>query len=170
MTDYFIPIVIAMIFIAGVSKKIDIFHVFIEGAKDGLKISISILPVLIGIITLINMLAASGFLEYMCKILEPFFSIFNLPSELIPLALFRPISGSGSLSFLEQIFKNNSPDSKIGLIASVLMGSSETTFYTVAIYFGAVGISKTKYTLPAALIGDFVGMIMSVVSVNLICG
>ena len=169
MTNYFIPIIIAIIFVIGIIKNIDIFQVFIKGAIDGLKTSMSIFPILLGIISIINMLEASGFLSYMCKFLEPIFSIFHLPSELIPLALLRPISGSGALSFLEQIFKNHSPDSTIGLIASVMAGSSETTFYTIAIYFGAVNISKTKYALPAALIGDFVAMIMSVISVNLLC-
>ena len=169
MTNYFIPTIIAIIFIIGMIKGIDIFQVFIQGATNGLKTSISIFPILLGIIAIINMLEASGCLNYMCKFLEPIFSIFHLPPELIPLALLRPISGSGTLSFLEQIFKNNSPDSKIGLIASVLAGSSETTFYTIAIYFGAVNISKTKYALPAALIGDFIAMIMSVISVSLLC-
>lgn len=169
MTNYFIPVIIAIIFLIGIIKGIDIFQVFISGAINGLKTSISIFPILLGIIAVISMLEASGFLTYMCKFLEPIFSIFNLPSELIPLAILRPISGSGTLSFLEQILKTNSPDSKIGLIASVLAGSSETTFYTIAIYFGAVNISKTKYALPAALIGDFVGMVMSVISVNLLC-
>lgn len=169
MTNYFIPIMIAIIFLIAIIKNIDIFQVFIIGAMNGLKTSISIFPILLGIIAIINMLEASSCLNYICKFLEPMFSIFNLPSELIPLALLRPISGSGTLSFLEQIFKSNSPDSTIGLVASVLAGSSETTFYTIAIYFGAVNISKTKYALPAALIGDFVGMIMSVISVNLLC-
>ena len=169
MTNYFIPVIIAIIFLVGIVKNVDIFEVFIKGAIDGLKTSISIFPVLLGIIAVISMLKSSECLTYMCKLLEPIFSIFNLPSELIPLALLRPISGSGTLSFLEQIFKNHSPDSTVGLIASVLAGSSETTFYTIAIYFGAVNISKTKYALPAALIGDFVGMIMSVISVNLLC-
>ena len=169
MTNYLIPIIIAIIFLVGIIKNVDIFQVFIKGAIEGLKTSISIFPILIGIIAIISMLESSGFLNYMCKFLEPIFSIFNLPSELIPLALLRPISGSGTLSFLEQIFKSHSPDSTVGLIASVLAGSSETTFYTIAIYFGAVNISKTKYALPAALIGDFVGMIMSVISVNLLC-
>lgn len=169
MTNYFIPIIIAIIFVIGIIKDIDIFQAFIQGAIDGLKTSISIFPILLGIIAIISMLEASGCLNYMCKFLEPIFSVFNLPSELIPLALLRPISGSGTLSFLEQIFKSNSPDSTVGLIASVLAGSSETTFYTIAIYFGAVNISKTKYALPAALIGDFVAMIMSVISVNLLC-
>lgn len=169
MTNYFIPIIIVIIFVIGIIKGIDIFHIFIQGAMDGLKTSMSIFPILLGIIAIISMLEASGCLNYMCKFLEPIFSIFHLPSELIPLALLRPISGSGTLSFLEQIFKNHSPDSTTGLIASVLAGSSETTFYTIAIYFGAVNISKTKYALPAALIGDFVAMIMSVISVNLLC-
>lgn len=169
MTNYFIPIIIMIIFFIGIIKGIDIFQVFIQGATNGLKTSISIFPILLGIIAIINMLEASGCLNYMCKFLEPIFSMFHLPTDLIPLALLRPISGSGTLSFLEQIFKNHSPDSKIGLIASVLAGSSETTFYTIAIYFGAVNISKTKYVLPAALIGDFVAMIMSVISVNLLC-
>ena len=105
MTNYLIPIIIAIIFLVGIIKNIDIFQVFIKGAIEGLKTSISIFPILIGIIAIISMLESSGFLNYMCKLLEPIFSIFNLPSDLIPLALLRPISGSGTLSFLEQIYR-----------------------------------------------------------------
>lgn len=169
MTDYFIPVIIAFIFLTAIIKKVDVFKVFTDGAKDGLKTAISILPVLVGLISIIRMLNASGGLNYLCNILSPFFSLFGLPKDLIPLALLRPISGGGALSLLEQVFKVHPPDSKVGLIASVLVASSETTFYTLAVYFGAVGISKTRYAIPAAVLGDFIGMIMSVLSVNLIC-
>lgn len=170
MTDFFAPTIIGLVFLCGLFKKLNIFDVFIEGAKNGLKTAVSIAPVLIGLITVINMLTSSGFIDFLCGILSPFFSVFGLPKDLIPVALLRPVSGSGTLALLEQVFASNPPDSKTGLIGSVLVAGSETTLYTLAVYFGSVGISKTKYALPCALFGDFVGMIMSVLTVQLFCG
>lgn len=167
---YVVPVVILSIVLCGIIKKQNVFDLFLSGAKEGITIAINILPALVGLMMAIEMFKASGALDYIVTALAPVGQALHFPSEIIPLALMRPISGSGALSVYEGILKQYGADSIIGRTASVLQGSTETTFYTVAIYYGSVGVTKTRHTIPAALSADFVGFVMSIVTVKLFFG
>lgn len=162
-----VPILITVILGTGLLRRVNVYDAFVEGAKDGLVTLFKIFPSLLGLITSVAMLRASGALDLLCSFLKPITSALGVPSEVVPLMLMRPVSGSGALAVVTDIFKNLSPDSFAGLCASVMMGSTETTFYTIAVYYGSVGITKIRHTLKAALIADLVGMIGSVLAVRL---
>lgn len=157
-----IPTVIAIIIIYGLIEKNKVYDTFVEGAKEGIEIVIKLFPTLLGIFIAIGALRGSGILEFIAKVISPLTNIFNIPSEIMPLAIIRPISGSASTALATDIMKTYGVDSRIGIIASTIMGSTETTFYTIAIYTSCVGIKKIKFVLWAALIGDLVGTIVSV--------
>lgn len=157
------PLIILLIILYGVSEKNKVFDTFLKGAKEGLEIVIGLFPTLLGIFLAVGALRSSGIIELIVKVIEPVLNILNIPAQIMPLALLRPISGSASMAVATDIMTQYGVDSKIGLIASVIMGSTETTFYTIAIYTSSVGIKKTRYVLVAALIADIVGMIASVV-------
>lgn len=160
-----IPAVILGILIFGVIKKVNVYDCFVEGAKEGLENMFGIVPPLIALMMGIYMLRESGVIDVLCNVLSPVTKWLNIPGEIIPLALLRPISGSASLAVIDDIFKNCGIESIPSKIASVMMGSTETTFYTIAVYFGSVGIKRSKHTIPAALTADFVGMMASVIVV-----
>lgn len=157
------PLIILLIILYGVSEKNKVFDTFLKGAKEGLEIVIGLFPTLLGIFLAVGALRSSGIIELIVKVIEPVLNILNIPAQIMPLALLRPISGSASMAVATDIMTQYGVDSKIGLIASVIMGSTETTFYTIAIYTSSVGIKKTRCVLVAALIADIVGMIASVV-------
>ena len=157
------PMIILLIVIYGLKEKNKVFDTFLEGAKEGMQITISLLPTLIGLFVAIGALRSSGILDIIINLLNPILSIIDFPTELMPLAMLRPISGSSSIAVATDIMNNYGVDSPLGIMASTIMGSTETTFYTIAIYTSAVKIKKTRGVLYAALIGDFVGMIVSVV-------
>ena len=165
-----IPVVIIFIILYGSFKKINVYDCFTEGAKDGIEHTFSIIPPLVGLMVGISALRASGAFEILAEILAPVLKFVHMPPEVLPLALLRPVSGSGSLALVSDIFKNYGCDSFIGRCASVMMGSTETTFYTLAVYFGSVGIKNSRYTLKAALCADFFGMLLSVLVTLLIFG
>ena len=158
-----IPIIIAIIIIYGLLEKNKVYDTFVEGAREGIEVVVKLFPTLIGIFVAVGALRSSGVLEFIISFISPITNMFHIPSEIMPLAILRPISGSASTAVATDIMTNFGVDSKIGLIASTIMGSTETTFYTIAIYTSCVGIKKTKYVLTAALIGDVVGMLTSVV-------
>lgn len=166
--SYSIPIIIALIIIFGFVRKINVFDAFIEGAKDGMKSTATIAPSIIGLITAVTMLKASGALDIFSSFISPVTNFFAIPSEIVPMMILRPISGSGSIALLDNMFKNFGPDSLIGLIASVMMGSTETTFYAITVYYGSIGIKNTRHTVVCALAADIAGFIMSVLSVYLL--
>ena len=157
-----VPAVIALFIGMGLYKKVGVYDCFTEGAGSALKSMAGILPSLVGLMAAIHMLRASGALEILADFLSPLLSRLGMPADVLPLALLRPISGSASTAMVTDIFQTLGPDSTAGKIASVMMGSTETTFYTVAVYFGAVGIKNTRHTLIAALTADLTGIIMSV--------
>ena len=165
-----VPLLIALIIIYGLLKKVDVFEVFVEGAKDGLLVAFRILPVLVGLLTAIGMLRASGALDALTSLCAPLTRVLGVPEQVLPLALLKPVSGSGSLAVLENLLTQFSPDSYIGRVACVMQGSTETTFYTIAVYYGAVKTTRTRCTLPCALIGDAVGLILSGFVVRLLFG
>ncbi len=169
-TDIILPAAVAFIIGYGVLKKTDIFFAFTEGAKEGLNSAAAILPALCFLMTAVGMIRQSGFLEMITGFIAPFADKIGFPAEVIPLAFLRPFSGSGALGFYEELCRSIPPDSFSARVASVLMGGSETTFYTVAVYYGAVGIKKGRNTVPAALFADLSAAILSVFAVNLFMG
>lgn len=164
---YIIPTVLAIIIITGLIKKVAIFDSFLQGAAEGIQSTFSIMPSLIGLITCVTMLKSSGAFDLFANFFAPFFKIINMPAEIIPLVILRPISGSGSIALLNNIFKNFGADSHIGNLASAIMGSTETTFYTLAVYFGSVGIKNSRHAVASALIADTVAIITATCLVNI---
>lgn len=154
--------IIGIIFF-GILKKVRVYDIFLEGAAEGLSCCINIAAPLVGLVVAISMMRESGAVNMIARLISPLLNLIKMPAEVFPLALLRPISGSGSMAVVTDIFKNCGTDSASGLIASVMMGSTETTFYTLAVYFGAVKIKNTRHTLPAALCGDLTGIILSVI-------
>ena len=165
-----LPFVITAIVILGVVKGVKIFDCFIEGAKEGLTTVKNILPSIVGLVVAVSMLKASGGLDIIVKFLSPLSGLTGIPEEIMPLAVLNPISGGGALSMYELILKEYGPDSYLGRVASVMMGATETTFYAIAVYFGSVGIKKTRHTVFAGLIADFTSFIASVWTVRLFFG
>jgi spore maturation protein B len=169
-TSYIIPVLIALIIIAGYIKKVDIFNEFIDGAYESLRVGINILPALIALMTAIGMFKSSGALLAFTELIAPFAEKIGFPPEALPLALIRPISGSGAVATFESILTDVPPDSFPGRVASVMMGASETTFYTVAVYFGATKVTKTRHTITACLTSDLYAFIFSALTVTLFMG
>ena len=160
----------AAILLMGFLRGIPVFDAFLEGAREGLKASISILPTLVGLMTAVAMLSASGALDLISGLLAPVIRFLHLPQEVIPLALIKPFSGSGATAILTSIYAECGPDSFAGRVASVLAGSTETTFYAAAVYFGSVGVRRTRHTIPAAVIGDLTACVISALAVRLFFG
>lgn len=163
MSAVAIPLTILLIIVYGLIEKNKVFDTFLEGAKEGIDIVAKLFPTLIGIFLAVGALRSSGIIDLIVKFLEPFLTVLKIPSQIMPLAMLRPISGSASMAIATDIMKQHGVDSFIGLITSTIMGSTETTFYTIAIYTSVIGVKKTRFVLAAALIADVVGMITSVV-------
>lgn len=161
LSDYILPTIVVLIVLYGGFKGVDVFNVFIDGAKSGFKTVFNIIPSLIALLLSINMLKASGGLDVLLSLLSPIGDFLGIPRDIIPLTILSPISGSGSLGVYEGILKDFGPDSFIGRCASVMMGSTETTFYTLALYYGSIGVKKTRHTVPSALCADFTSFILS---------
>ena len=162
------PLVILLIILFGFKEKKNVFDLFLVGAKKGLEITITIFPTLIGLFFAIVLLNNSGIINFITKLIEPILSFFNFPKEILPLALLRPISGSASLALATDIIKNNGVDSNIGLIASVIMGSTETTLYTIAVYCSSIKIKNTRKIIIPALLADLTGIIVSIIICNIL--
>lgn len=158
-----IPIVMLLIIVYGLLEKNKVYDTFVEGAKEGIEVVFNIFPTLIGVFVAVGALRSSGILDLIINLISPITNLLKIPSEIMPLALVRPISGSASTAVATDIMTKFGVDSKIGLIAATIMGSTETTFYTIAIYTSCVGIKKIRFVLAAALIADFVGMLFSVI-------
>lgn len=162
-----LPLIVLSIILYGYKKKINIYDSFLKGVLEGLKTSVSIFPNIIAMIFAVNLLISSGFIEYIFSFLTPTLDKFNLSTDILSMAFFRPISGNASLAIMNNIFEVFGPDSLMGRLASTLQGSTDTTFYVLALYFGSVGIKKTRYALGVGLFADFVGMILAFVLVYL---
>lgn len=157
------PLVILIIIIEAIKNKIAVFDVFLKGATDGVEITLKIFPTLIGLFVAIGMLKDSGILDFITKVISPILNLIHFPGEVVPLALLRPISGSASMAVATNIIKNNGVDSFVGILASVIMGSTETTMYTIAVYTSSVKIKNTRGILIAALAADLTGILVSLV-------
>ena len=157
------PFMIIVIVLYGVIERKKVFDIFLEGAKEGISIVFNIFPTLVGLFVAIGALRSSGIIDLIVNFLTPVLNVVNFPTEILPLAIIRPISGSSSIAVATDIMNTFGVDTNIGLIASVIMGSTETTIYTIAVYTSSVGIKKTRFVLWASLIADFVGIVTSVV-------
>ena len=162
ISSSFIPIIILFIVSYGVFKKVKVYEVFVEGAKDGLKICKNIFPYLLCMLLAIKVFRESGILEYIINFIEPFTNILGIPKEVITQIFIKPLSGSGALGIFTDNIKNFGPDSFLGVLFSVLMGSTETIFYTIALYFGAVKIKKIRHTLWTAILSEIIGVILAI--------
>ncbi len=162
-----LPLFIIIIIFYGVKSKINVYDVFLEGAKEGLQTTFSIFPSVIAMIFAINIFLDSNVLEFILKLLGPITGNINMPLEIIPMALLRPISGTASLAIMNDIFKSFGPDSFIGRLASILQGCTDTTVYVIALYFGTVKITKIKHALWVGLFADLVGIIAAIILTNL---
>lgn len=156
------PIVILLIITNGLKEKVAVFDIFLKGAKEGIEIVLKIFPTLVGLFVAIGMLRNSGVIEFLISIISPITNFFGFPNEILPLAMLRPISGSAAMAVATDIIKDSGVDSFIGILASVIMGSTETTLYTIAVYTGSVRIKKTRCILLAALLADITGIIASI--------
>ena len=157
-----IPVLLVGIPLVGLFKKVKVYDVFIEGAKEGFQVAIRIIPFLVGILVAIGMFRASGAMDMLTNALRPLLARTIFPAELVPLAVLRTLSGSGSLALTTDTIKRYGADSMFGRMAATLYGSSETLFYVLAVYFGAVGVKKTRHAIPAGLVGDVVAAIVAV--------
>lgn len=166
--ELFMPLFIAVVIIFGIIKKVPLFDAFTDGAREGIKTLLGVAPTLVGLITAVDMLKASGAIDILCDFISPAAELLGFPKEIVPMILLRPVSGGGSTALLTGIYKECGADSFAGLCASVLAGSTETTFYAIAVYYGSVGVKKIRHTLPAALSADFTAAVMAVVSVKLL--
>ena len=158
-----IPTVILIILLYGVAEKNKVYDTFLEGAKDGIEIVFKLFPTLVGIFLAVGALRQSGIIDLIIKLISTITNLLKIPSQILPLAMLRTISGSASMAVAVDIMQKYGVDTTIGLITSTIMGSTETTLYTIAVYTSCVGVKKTRFVLFAALIADFVGMITSVV-------
>ena len=162
LSNLAMPAVILLIVFYGLKSKTKVFDLFLDGAKEGLELTISIFPTLIGLFVAIGALRTSGIIDMITNVISPLLNIIHFPRELMPLAILRPISGSSSIAVATDIMQKFGVDSLIGKMASVIMGSTETTIYTIAIYTSCIKVKKTRNVLVAALIADIVGMLVSV--------
>lgn len=166
MTDYIVPILLLFVSVLALRKQENTYDLLLTGAADGLKLLVTLIPTLILLLTAITMLRSSGVMELISSFLAPVFAFFGIPPETAMLILIRPISGSAALAVGADLMAQYGVDSVVGRAAAVMLGSTETTFYTISVYFGAAGIKRTRYTVPAALIADFTGFFMASLTVR----
>lgn len=167
ITNSLIPIILIIIVFYGMIKGKKVYEWFLEGAKEGLSVCMRIFPSLLAMLVAVRILRDSNVLGYINNFLEPIVGLIGLPAQLVPLVLIKPLSGSGALGIFTDILNTVGPDTRTGLIASVLMGTTETIFYTITIYFGAVGIKKIRHTLWTAIMADMIALIMAITMVGI---
>ena len=170
LSSLVIPLLLAAVAVYGAGKRVDVYGALTRGAGEGLSVLARIIPALVGLMTAVGMFRASGAMEALSSLCAPVLELLGVPPETAPLMLVRPISGSGALAVAGDLIAANGPDSYVGRVAAVMLGSTETTFYTIAVYFGAAGIRKTRHTIPAALTADCVGFAASALAVRLFLG
>ena len=166
MIDYIVPLILLLATAFALRKKENAYNLLLTGGAEGLQLLITLVPALVMLLTAVSMLRSSGAMEVLGNWLSPVFSFFGIPPETALLVLVRPISGSAALGVGAELMAEYGPDSLVGRTAAIMLGSTETTFYTISVYFGAAGIQKTRYTLLAALLADFVGFFMASLTAN----
>jgi len=165
-----IPGLIITFLVYGAFKRVKVYEMFVEGAKEGFDIAIRIIPYLVAMLVAIGIFRAGGAMEILIMAMQPFTDFIGMPAEALPMALMRPLSGSGSLGIMAEIMATHGPDSFIGILTSTFFGSTETTFYVLAVYFGSVNIQKTRHALPAGLLADIAGILGALFIVKLLFG
>ncbi len=165
-----IPGLVLFVVVYGIVKGVKIYEVFVEGAKEGFNIGVRIIPYLVAMLVAIGIFRAGGAMDMLTVIIGPVTSLIGMPAEALPMALMRPLSGSGALGVMSEIIKTYGADSLIGRMVSVMMGSGETTFYVLAVYFGSVAVSKTRHAVPAGIAADLVSILATVWIVNAMFG
>lgn len=168
--EFVMPAFACVIVVFGLIKRVPVFDIFLKGAKEGMQILYSIAPTIIGLVFAVDLLRSSGAIDAICNFTEPVADYLGFPKEIVPMVLLRPVSGSGSTALLTSLYEQCGPDSFAGRVASVLAGSSETTFYAIAMYFGCIKVKKIRHTLFAAIIADITAAVMSVLTVRLYFG
>lgn len=167
---WLIPLLIIFVLLYGTIKRVPTYETFVEGAKEGFGMAVSIIPYLVGMLVAISVFRASGAMDFFIELLKPALQTFGVPTEVVPLAFIRPISGTGALGMTSDLIATYGPDSFIGRLASTMQGSTDTTFYVLTVYFGAVGIKKMGDALKVGLLADLVGIIASITVVTFVFG
>ncbi|MFP7493754.1 spore maturation protein [Terribacillus saccharophilus] len=167
---WIIPCLILVVLAIATAKRLPTYELFVDGGKEGIGLAISILPFLLGMLVSISILRASGALDALIGLITPFLTLIGMPADIVPLALVRPISGTAALGMTTELIATHGPDSFIGRLASVLQGSTDTTFYVLTVYFGAVGIRKMGDALKVGLMADVIGIMASIIVVTIIFG
>ena len=170
LSSLVVPVLLAAVAAVGLGKRVDVYSALTHGAEEGLTVLLRVIPALVGLLTAVSMFRASGAMEWLSVLCAPVLERLGIPPEATPLMLVRPVSGSGALAVGTDLMTTYGPDSYIGRVAAVMLGSTETTFYTVAVYFGAAGILRTRYAIPAALTADLMGFAASALTVRLFFG
>ena len=170
LSSLVIPLLLAVTAVYGMGKRVDVYGALTHGAEEGLSVLLRIVPALVGLLTAVSMFRASGAMEWFSGLCSPLLEAVGVPPETAPLMLIRPVSGSGALAVASDLINTYGPDSYIARVAAVMLGSTETTFYTIAVYFGSAGIHRTRHTVPAALAADLTGFLASALAVRLFFG
>jgi spore maturation protein B len=163
-----VPLILMSVSLYALHRRVDVFAALTDGAKDGVTTVLKILPNLVGLLTAVYMLRASGALDALASACKPVLTLFGIPPETVPLMFIRPVSGSGALAVGSELINAHGADSLVGRTAAIMLGSTETTFYTIAVYFGSVGVKKTRYAIPAALIADVTGFFVASLTARLL--
>jgi spore maturation protein B len=165
-----IPALVLFVVVYGAFRKVKIYESFVEGAKEGFNVGVRIIPYLVAMLVAIGVFRHGGAMDILAVVLSPVTALIGMPAEALPMALMRPLSGSGALGVMSDIISAHGPDSFLGRLVSVMMGSGETTFYVLAVYFGSVAVNRTRHAVPAGIFADLVSLLASVWLVNLIWG
>lgn len=168
LSSWAIPAILAAVPLYALCRGVKVYEVFCDGAKEGFEIAVRLMPYLVAMFVAIGVFRASHALDALLRLIEPVSKALGIPSEVVPLALIRPLSGSGALGILADLLEKHGPDSLIGLIASTMQGSTETTFYVLTVYFGSVGVVKARHSLAVGLLADLAGFVASVALVRLL--
>jgi len=170
LSSLVIPLLLAVTAVYGMGRRVDVYGALTHGAEEGLAVLLRIVPALVGLLTAVSMFRASGAMEWFSGLCSPLLEAVGVPPETAPLMLIRPVSGSGALAVASDLINTYGPDSYIARVAAVMLGSTETTFYTIAVYFGSAGIHRTRHTIPSALAADLTGFLASALAVRLFFG
>ena len=170
LSFWMLPALVAGLTLYGWQRGVRVYESLVAGAKQGFDVALRIIPYLVAILVAIGMLRAAGGIEWLALLLTPFTSLIGMPAEALPMAVLRPLTGSGAFGVMAEAMNTHGPDSLVGYMVSTFQGSTETTFYTLAVYFGAIGIVKTRHALPACLLADIAGILAAVAIVNLMFG
>lgn len=161
-----IPAMLALIPLWGAIRKVKVYDTFIEGAEDGLQVAVQIIPFLVGMMVALSIFRASGAMELLARLIDPITSRLGFPTQILPLMIIRPLSGAGALAVTADLLKTQHPDSYIGRLASIMQGSTDTTFYVLTVYFGSVGIRKARYAAAVGLLADVAGFLAALYACN----